>query len=425
MVLPMNPVRSLNQTVNGFLRPFLITSKRCFIWIALALVLSSGVARAGDPDGEYIGIYIIMHDADELSTNGNVRLAYAKYVEAYRELTTFQQLNPDWNNQLVAYRLQYLTGKIETLSGRPTASSSTETAASTGNASHNRSPAPRPKSSSAGKSAVKLLDAGSEPRVVLRLHPAIGDKQTMSMTIKMTMGISAAGKIMPSMNLPAMVITMATEVKNIAANGDINYDMTFDNATIAADTNTPPPMAAAMKAALSGLSGMTGSGRISNQGINLGIEMKAPEGASPQLTQAVSQMKESFSSSSTPFPSEAVGPGAKWEYANRVRNQGMIMDQAMTFELVSIDGDQVTLHSTLSQSAANQTIQSPSMPGQDVELVKLRGSGTGSSVLNATHILPVSATIDANTGMTMAMNLANNKQTMNMNMDMNIVLESK
>ena len=392
----------------------------------LMLLLPLCGARAGDPDSDYVGIYIVMHDADTLNDGGKVSAAYVKYVEAYKELIVFQQSNPNWNNQLVAYRLEYLAEKIAATSGQPAAAATdVNTGGNNGGGSGNYKPTVKPMAAITSKSPVKLLDAGSEPRTVLRLHPAVGDKQTLGMTMKMGMGISTAGKIMPAMDLPAFVMNLTESVKDVAANGDATFDMVFDNATVATDTNASPTVAAAMKASLAGVNGMTGTGKMSDHGVNLGVQMQAPAGTPPQLSQAIDQMKETFSSSSTPLPDEAVGPGAKWEYTTHITTQGMTLNQSITFELVSVDGDRVTLRSTILQNADNQKIQNPAMPGLNVDLVKLVGSGNGNTVLDLGHILPLSATITESTGVSMKVAAGQQTQAMTMNMDINMDLESK
>lgn len=423
----MNPQSSQSHPVIG-VRFVFHTIHRSLISTILILLLSLGAARAGDPDSDYIGIYIIMNDGDTLEASGHVSQAHAKYIEADAELTAFQQANPNWNNQLVSYRLDYLADKIAETSGAPQSGAlhtvSGSNAGGLVEEPENHIP-PKASRTTASASPVKLLDAGSEPRTVLRLHPAVGDKQTMTMTLKMTMGMSAGGKIMPAMDLPAILMTMTTEVKDVSANGDASYDIAFDNASVAPDTNTPPTVAAAMKASLANLNNITASGKISAQGMNLGVQMNVPSDASPQLSQTLEQMKSSLSSSSTPLPNDAVGPGAKWQYTSQIKSQGMTMRQTATFELVSVDGDKVTLQSTITQNAANQKMQNPAMPQLNAELVKLAGHGSGDSILDLNHLMPVSATLDESTGMAMDVAVGQRTQTMNMDMDMHIVIESK
>jgi hypothetical protein len=245
------------------------------------------------------------------------------------------------------------------------------------------------------------------------------------MTMKMDMDMTTAGQSAPSVNIPAIVIGMAVEVKNVAPNGDIAYEVTYDDATVATDTNTLPAVEAAMKSALAGIKGLSATGKLSSHGIHLGMQMKLPPAADPQMTQIMNQMKDSFSSSSLPLPEEAVGVGAKWEYRSRLKSQGMTIDQTITSELVSLDGDHATLRNTITQNAANQKIQNPAMPGLKMDLTKLTGTGTGTSTLDLSRLLPVSATLDEKTETSMNINMGQKKQSMDMKMNINIALESK
>ncbi|HTB84333.1 MAG TPA: DUF6263 family protein, partial [Candidatus Sulfotelmatobacter sp.] len=356
-------------------------------------------------------VYSVIEQADSLAANGRTTQAHAKYLEAQRDLTAFKQNNPTWNTQMVSYRMDYVADKIKATSGE---------AVST--AGDNNS---MPKASSAAISPVKLLDAGSEPRKILRLHPVVGDKQSMTMNMQMSMAMSAAGNSMPAMNLPAMVMSMDSEVKDISPDGQISYAIMFSSADVVPDKDTPPATAAVMKTALAGLQGVSGTAKMSDRGVVKSIDLKVPPDAGAQLGQTIGQMKDSFSSSSSPLPEEAVGAGAKWEYHTRLKSQGMNMDQTMTMELVSIDGDTLNLRTTITQSAANQKIESPAMPGQKIDLTKLTGTGTGTTSLDLNHLMPQTASLDETTETAMSMNIGQKKQDMDMTMRMKIDIQTK
>jgi hypothetical protein len=391
-------------------------SSRFIVWTMLALLLALCAARADGPDDDYVAIFSLINDADNLNKHGDTAQAHAKYIQARQELLALKQANPNWNQRIVSFRLNSLAEKIANTAEKPAETGAVNTGGTTGKTSV---VAP------AVKSQVKLLDAGAEPRTVLKLHPSAGDKQNLSMTMKMDMDMTTAGQSAPSVNIPAIVIGMAVEVKNVAPNGDIAYEVTYDDATVATDTNTLPAVEAAMKSALAGIKGMSATGKLSSHGIHLGMQMKLPPAADPQMTQIMNQMKDSFSSSSLPLPEEAVGVGAKWEYRSRLKSQGMTIDQTITSELVSLDGDHATLRNTITQNAANQKIQNPAMPGLKMDLTKLTGTGTGDSTLDLSRLLPVSATLDEKTETSMNINMGQKKQSMDMKMNINIALESK
>ena len=321
---------------------------------------------------------------------------------------------------MVSYRVKYVAAKAAATSEQAVASDTAPAATSEPTAVTTAQPAPI-----AAPAAVKLLDAGSEPRTVLRLHPTAGDKQAVTMTMKMEMTMFLADKPMPSTPMPAMVMSMDVAVKDVAADGDITYSLLLGDTTVAADTNTAPAMASAMKTALSSIRGMNGTGKMSSRGIIKGIEMKLPAGADPQFSQITDQMKDSFAGSSTALPEEAVGPGARWEYKTKLKSQGMTIDQTITYELVAVDGDRLTFRDTITQNAANQKIQSPAMAGVKVDLNRMTGTGTGSGTYDLATSCRWPNSLDEKTEVSMGMNTGQKQQNMDMKMAISVTLEAK
>jgi hypothetical protein len=430
----------------------LLRSKFISACIMIGLLLTLGTARADGPDDDYLAFTILLSQADTLSANGQTSQAHAKYVEAQQSLTEFQKDHPGWNDRVVTFRMNYLADKIagNTEAAAPVTSSAAganTTAADGSTDAGNQTATPAPAATAlttdmaapaadaaaptteavapAAKSPVTLLDAGSEPRTVLRLHPTAGDQQTMTMTMKIGMDMGVAGKAVPAMDLPAMVMSMDVTVKDISANGDITYTLVFNDATISADTNTPSIMATAMKAGLASIKGMSGTGTMSDHGIVKHVDMRLPANANAQLRQTIGQMKDSFSSSSTPLPAEAVGPGARWEYTSQMKSQGMTIDQTISSELVSVQGDQITLRTTITQNAANQKISNPAAPGLKMDLTKMTGNGNGTTSLDLGKLMSSSATLAEKTEVVMGMNIGQQQQTMDMKMDINVAIESK
>ncbi len=387
-------------------RPTPRRKKTFRVCIAFALLFALCVARVEAQDDDYLTIMGVTDQADALKTAGKIAEAHAKYIEAQRALASFQTANPGWNARTVSYRLKFLQEKIAATAATSVASAAT---------AQNDSSQP----------SVKLLAAGSEPRKVLRLHPAVGDKQTIVMTMKMAIEMGMAGRQMPAMDIPPIAMTMDTEVKNISAEGEIAYQLTITDATVDAGTNVTDVMANAMKTGLDGIRGMTGSGKMTTQGIVKAMEMKLPAGAAPQLSQTMGQMKDSFASSTIVLPEDAIGVGAKWEFRTRLKSQGMNIDQTAAYEVLAVDGDQLTLRSTITQSAANQKIESPAMPGMKVDLNKMTGTATGSTTQDLGKIMPTTGSLDNKADISMGMNIGQKKQSMDMKMTMKLTLETK
>jgi len=382
-------------------------------WIVLGLLLVglSSVLAEG-PDARYLRIYSTIEKADSLAKSGQVEPAKAKYQAAKAELWDLKKMNPTWNAKAVAYRLEYLDDKIAALS----------------------QPAPTPVNEAAGggessparaETQVKLLTPGVEPRQALRLHPKPGDKQTLAMTMKVAMDMQVGEAPGQPMKIPTMIMALEVTVKDVAANGDIAFETVMGETQVADEPGVLPLVVEAMRNALGGVKGLANLGTVSDRGLSQASGMKWPPGAEPQLRQSVDQMNESLSRASVPFPEQAIGPGAKWEVKQPLKSQGMTINQTATYELVSVDGDQLTVKSTLVQHAANQKIQSPVMPAMKVDVTKMTGSASGESKLDLGRLLPVLATIDAHSDISMSMNMGGQKQAMSMKSEMNIRLESK
>ncbi|HEY1489798.1 MAG TPA: tetratricopeptide repeat protein, partial [Verrucomicrobiae bacterium] len=77
----------------------------------LAAGLTPALAQA-DADDQYLMIYSLLQQADNLADSGQPQRALAQYAEVQTELQKFQKVFPDWNPNIVNFRLKYLAGKI-------------------------------------------------------------------------------------------------------------------------------------------------------------------------------------------------------------------------------------------------------------------------------------------------------------------------
>jgi hypothetical protein len=372
--------------------------------------------RAGDPVDQYISVFNLIQRGDTLADTGQINPALAKYQAAQSALSSFQKSYPDWNTKIVTYRMNYLGEKIAALTQKASQAPAATAAGQAG--------AGAPGTGSAG--AVKLLEAGAEPRVALRLHPKAGDTQSMKMTIKVGTTISVGGNAMPAMKLPAMNILLNNTVKDVSQNGDISSEMVIADASVPeeAEADAMPQAVEAIKSSLNGMKGLTVTATFTSRGQPKETEVKMPTDASPQVRQTMGQMKEMFSQGATVFPEEPVGPGARWEIKQSMKSQGMTIQQTTTNELVSVDGDKVTTKSSLAQQASKQQVESPLAPGMKVNLLKMSGAGTGNTALDLTQMLPVEAMLEQHSALSMTAGAGNQQQAMDIKLDMNMTMRS-
>ena len=363
-----------------------------------SLFLAFVPARADEPEDVYLRIYSMVQQADTMKANGQSGPALAKYSEAHKALQSFQRDYPQWNKQMVAFRLNDLAQKMTAVN------KTAPTPAATGQA--------------------KLLEAGAEPRKVLRLRPKPGDKQTLGMALKVVMDVKMGDTELPKMKMPAAMLTLDTTVKTVSPEGEITYDLVVSDASVAEDAEVMPQIAEAMKSAFASIKGSTGTGTMSDRGLSKGTELSAPGGAAAQVNRAMEQVRDALATLATALPEEAVGPGAKWDVNMPLKSQGMTSDVSASYELVSSEGERFTTKSTISQSAANQKIDSPVAPGMKLDVTKMTGTGGGEITLDVSKLLPVGGTLKRHSDYQMSVDMGGQKQAVNMKMDLEVRLES-
>ena len=80
--------------------------------ITIGLTIITVALFAEGPDDQYIRIYNLIREADNYLESGIPREAYTRYVEAQKALQNFKNNFPSWNSEIVEFRLQYVTQKI-------------------------------------------------------------------------------------------------------------------------------------------------------------------------------------------------------------------------------------------------------------------------------------------------------------------------
>lgn len=89
--------------------------KRYVALLITALLASTAGLRAQGLDDQYFAIFSLIQEGDTLSATDPAK-AVGKYVQAQTILQRFQKGNPDYNPQVVSFRLNYLAGRLAELS---------------------------------------------------------------------------------------------------------------------------------------------------------------------------------------------------------------------------------------------------------------------------------------------------------------------
>ncbi len=80
--------------------------------VLLITFLVATLARAAGPDEEYIRIYEMVAEAETLNLDGKAQAATNLYRQAQAALLKLQSESPEWNKEVVKFRLNYLNEKL-------------------------------------------------------------------------------------------------------------------------------------------------------------------------------------------------------------------------------------------------------------------------------------------------------------------------
>ncbi|HVM47724.1 MAG TPA: DUF6263 family protein [Candidatus Acidoferrum sp.] len=382
--------------------------------LILVLLLAVRPAPAETADDTYLRIYAMIDQGDALQSSGQTAQALAKYRQAQAALQTFERDHRDWNPKLIAYRSKYLADKVAAL-----------TAPAPEPAKTNAPPAPSGTEAPSTASQTRIIEPGAEPRQELRLHPKAGDKQTAAMTMKTVSDTAMSGMPAQTVKSPVINITYEATAKSVSENGDIAYDILIKTAGLADEAGVMPSLIERLKPALAGIQGLTGSGTVSAIGEGKGFEFKLPANVTPVSRALVDQMKDAFVNLSVSLPQEAVGNGAKWETKESIKSQGATIAQTSTSELSSSQPDRMVIKTTVTQSAADQKVEAPQMPGMKLKLNKLAGKGTVTTTFDLEHLLPAERVTELHSEQNVTMDAGGQPQTLVIKTDVSLRLQTK
>lgn len=390
---------------------FQIISGLLGLWLA-GLVTP---ARADTAEDIYLRIYSIIDRADTLRDNHQTNQAVVTYQQAYTNLFRFKQEYPKWNPTAVAFRLNYVTEKIKALAAPPEAEAGTASPAGEAQAAER----------SGGPVQIKLLGPGAEPRTKLRLGPRPDATQTVGMTAKSSVIVTMAGNAMPSMKVPPMIFTLSCKTESVMPNGDINYELHFDDAAVGEDSDANPAIAEMVKASLAGLKGLTAKCTLTDRGLAKKADIAIPAGADERVKASIEQMKDSISQVQVPLPEDAVGVGASWEVKQKTKSQGMAVEVTTTYTLAAVENEVFTIKSSTVKTAAKQKIASPVMPQMKADLSKLTSSGSSTTKIELAKLMPTEGTAEEHSEAEMSMTVGNAKQNITIKSESAMQLQPK
>jgi len=270
---------------------------------------------------------------------------------------------------------------------------------------------------------VELIQAGQPPLQKLRYQPQAGAKTAMVMSMDMEQNNKVGGVAPPTPAIPTQQFTIAIDVTEVSAGGNVRFEFEYTDADVVDDPNNPAPAAAPMRQAIKPLIGLSGHSIITDRGFIEGGDMNVPDGAPPMIKTMLESLRQSMQNMSSPLPEEPVGVGAQWKVTQPVTNNGMSLMQTTTYKIQKIAGNRVTLDVALDQEAEPQNIKSPMLPpGTKLKLKSLDTEGDGRLVLALDSIVPAESTMQIESNASMEINAGGQQQPMSTQTKMKMTL---
>ena len=259
-------------------------------------------------------------------------------------------------------------------------------------------------------SPVKLLEPGTAPRQSLRLAPLLGAHQVVDLLMRVTNERVMDGNKIPVNQAPAMKMSFEMVVTDISP-GQVSYAFECIDADLVGDPAAPDPMLPMMREAILPLIGLRGTGVLSDRAQSLRTTVSRPAQIDPMVEPHLDGIQRLLEQLTMPFPTEAVGIGAKWEITNTLDQDGFEVQQTVVCTLAASDGRTIEIDVEIVQRADPQPMVADGLPpGAAANLLSYSSSGTGRTVHRLSELFPTDGTMDVVNDSTVVISFGDMKQ---------------
>ena len=220
-------------------------------------------------------------------------------------------------------------------------------------------------------SEVELLDAGQEPRQRITLTPEVGSKQRVEVSGSSDSTVEVSLLPDPDATSQTSRTVVELEVLEVGAAGAVTARV----AVLEARTDGQRK---AKRGGPQSMEGRTGTMTVEPSGAMRSFdESAAPDGRLADLARQLA----------TPFPSEPIGPGARWRVAAPLDLDVVQVRLVTVYELVDFDGETATVTSRLTAEVADAelTLDDASVRA---ELTELSTAGAATIVQSMAALAP-------------------------------------
>jgi hypothetical protein len=236
------------------------------------------------------------------------------------------------------------------------------------------------------RTAVELLEAGSEPRQMLRYEIEPGRRELYTVTIESSSSIMMGDTAMPVERLE-LKLEMQSEVVRLEGSLMHIEGELVDAGRLQKDEQDRSLSGMMMQRMLRNLRGLQVRSTRDIRGIIHSDEIVPPQDAPPPATQLAEGLRHALTQSGIHLPNQPVGTGSRWRVAIPTLSQGMHILQTVEYTLVSREGDVLNIEMDLRMTSDPQIVQG-------MQLTSMSGGGGGSARIDLRRIAAIEMTLE-------------------------------
>lgn len=264
---------------------------------------------------------------------------------------------------------------------------------------------------------VEVQSPGEAPLRPLRLHPTAGIRESMEMSVGMTMSMRNGAQDMPSIPVPT-TITRLSSIVDAVTPEQLTVRQSVDSVEVIPKPGTPDQVLEQVRKSVEPLAKYRAVVRMDPRGAVLGGQVELPRDLPPLVHQTMQQMTQNLGQLAVPLPAEPVGPGARWTATHEVEQNGLQLRQTARYTMISLEGEHAVVEATVQQELLDPNVQAPGMMGATARVSEFSSAGGGTIELDLDRLSPRTVALSIDLRMVMDVTVLGQAQHMEMDMGM-------
>lgn len=229
-----------------------------------------------------------------------------------------------------------------------------------------------------GGSEVTLEEAGREPRQPLRLRLTAGTTTRAAFVNRTDLEMSIEGNSLPVGTLPATRTVVEQRIDRVDPDGTAHFTVKFAEWTVEPTPGADPQAARQIQQVLDQLEGLSGTGTVDPSGGRQTLSMDTSRVSEPLMRSTLDSMASQVGNLAVPFPTEPVGPGARWRGTSTATINGITMNTTTRYTLRSRAGERYELDIVQDAEAPPGRVDIPNLPaGTETSIERFTVHSTG------------------------------------------------